>query len=423
MIARGTVLGARAGLVLVRVPGLRVGDGVRITMQAESIGGHACAIDAAGALVVVHASIGGIARGMPAWIDPSVNWLPLGTCALGRAIDARGRPVDGGRALAGRRVALVPASPSPPDRAPISERFATGVRAIDGLLTLGRGARVGIFGAPGAGKSTLLESIVAGCRADAVVIGLVGERGREAREWIDARGPHATVVCATSDRPAAERARAAAVAAAHASALRERGLHVLLVLDSLARAATAWRELAVGAGESVGRGGYPPSVFAELARLVEVAGPTHAGSITLIASVLSDGDDRDPISDAARSLLDGHVALSSSLAQAGRFPAIDIPNSASRTMALVVPRAQRRAAESIRRALALLERIDDARRLGIDPVDPDARRAIAAEAHLEAFVRQDGSPIDEATTHAMMSGVASLLEEDGINEPRRHNAR
>ncbi len=415
MIARGVVLGARAGLVLVRIPGLRIGDGVRIATQLGSIGGHACAIDARGALVGAHATIGGIARGVVAWIDPSVQRLPLGMCALGRAIDASARPIDGGRALSGRRVPLAPVSPPPSDRAPIGERFTTGVRAIDGLLTLGRGARVGIFGAPGAGKSTLLEFIVDGCRADAIVIALVGERGREARQWIDALVPHATVVCATSDRPAAERARAAVVAAAHASALRERGLHVLLVLDSLARAASAWRELAVAAGESVGRGGYPPSVFAELARLVEVAGATHAGSITLIASVLGDGDDRDPISDAARSLLDGHVALSASLAQAGRFPAIDVLSSASRTMALVAPRWQRHAAESIRRALALLERVDDARRLGIDPVDAYARRAIEAEADLEAFLRQDGPSADEASTHRRMAGIAAFLDEEAPN--------
>jgi type III secretion protein N (ATPase) len=413
MIARGIVFAARAGLVSVQIPGVRLGDGVRIAAQPWPMSGHVCAIDPAGALVAVHAATGGIARGTSAWIDRSVGRMALGTCALGRAIDARGRALDGGPPPAGRRVPVAAALPSPPDRLPVCQVFATGVRAIDGLLTVGRGARVGIFGAPGAGKSTLLESVVAGCRADAVVIGLIGERGREAQHWIDALGPYATVVCATSDRPAAERARAAAVATAQAAALRERGLHVLLVIDSLARVASAWRELAVGAGESVGRGGYPPSVFADLARLVEIAGPTKRGSMTLIASVLNDGDDRDPISDAARSLLDGHIALSPKLAQAARFPAIDIPNSTSRTMALVTPPAQQCAAERLRRALSLLDRIDDARRLGIVPADPYASRAIAAEGRLEAFLRQDGRPVALETTLNALDGIACFLEEAG----------
>ncbi|MEO6835484.1 MAG: ATP-binding protein, partial [Candidatus Tumulicola sp.] len=267
-----------------------------------------------------------------------------------------------------------------------------------------------MVGAPGSGKSMLLDAIVGGCRADAIVIGLVGERGREAARWIDACDVRTTVVCATSDRPAAERVRAAHVAAAQASALRERGLHVLLVLDSLARVAAALRELAVGAGESVGRAGFPPSVFADLARLVEVAGPTRAGSMTLIASVLDDGDDRDPISDAARSLLDGHVALAPRLADAGRFPAVDVLASASRTMAQVAAAEHVRAAHGIRRALALLERTDDARRLGIDPVDPESQRAIAAQERLEFFLRQGSRPAEPDATLEMMAGLACFLE-------------
>ena len=173
---------------------------------------------------------------------------------------------------------------------------------------------------------------MSGCTADAVVVGLCGERGREAQRWIERRDARTTVVCSTSDRPAKERIACVEVAFAHADALRDRGLHVAFVLDSLARFAAALRETATARGESVGRGGYPASVFAQLARFVEIAGPLRGGSITLIATVLSDGDDRDPVSDAARSLLDGHLQLSPRLAAAGRFPAIDVPASASRTM-------------------------------------------------------------------------------------------
>ena len=368
-----------------------------------------CAIDAAGVLVAVHSSIGGVARGTPVRLDASLQRLALGTCAFGRALDARGQPLDDGPPVSGCRTVIEPARLSPRDREPVRQPFWTGVRAIDGLLTFGRGARIGIFGGPGAGKSTLLESIVEGCTADAVVIGLVGERGREAQRWIAALDHRTTVICATSDRAAAERARAAWVAAAAASALRRQGLHVLFVLDSLARVATAWRELALGAGESIGRGGFPPSVFADLARFIEVAGPTKRGSVTLVATVLDDGDERDPVSDAARSLLDGHVTLADRIAQRGRFPAIDVPASTSRTMPLVTGAVQNAAAQTVRSALALLERIEDARRLGIDPTDSLARRAIAAEEHLEAFLRQDRHPSEPRSTLRALDHVAALL--------------
>ena len=234
--------------------------------------------------------------------------LFLGTCALGRAIDAFGAPLDGGPPLLGRTVALALRAPRPNEREPIERPLWSGVRVLDALLTFGRGARLGIFGPPGAGKSTLVESIVDGCAADAVVVGLAGERGREAQRWIARLDERTTIVCATSDRPASERIAAAAVAIAQARALCDRGLHVLFVLDSLARVAAAAREIAVAAGESVGRGGYPPSVFATLARYVECAGALRCGSVTLVATVLSDGDERDPVSEAARSLLDGHIA-------------------------------------------------------------------------------------------------------------------
>jgi ATP synthase in type III secretion protein N len=339
-----------------------------------------------------------------------IETLALGTCALGRAIDPRGVPLDGGPPLRGRRVAPLRAAPLPHERVPVDRPFWTGVRAIDGLLTFGRGARIGIFGAPGSGKSTLLESLVSGCATDAVVVGLCGERGREAQRWIEFRDERTTIVCATSDRSATERIACVEVAFAHAAALRERGLHVAFVLDSLARFAAALRETATARGESVGRGGYPASVFARLARCVEVAGPLRAGSITLVATVLSDGDDRDPVSDAARSLLDGHLQLSPRLAAAGRFPAIDVPASASRTMEAVATPEHRRRANVVRGALALLDRIDDARALGILPEGPAGARIVEAEPALEAFLRQDDRPSAPALTLARLAELADTLE-------------
>jgi type III secretion protein N (ATPase) len=337
-----------------------------------------------------------------------MSTLALGTCALGRAIDFNGAPLDGGPPLLGRRVALVRTAPLPHERIPVERPFWTGVRAIDGLLTFGRGARIGIFGAPGSGKSTLLESLVSGCAADAVVVGLCGERGREAQRWIERRDARTTVVCATSDRSAHERIACVEVAFAHAAALRDRGLHVAFVLDSLARFAAALRETATARGESVGRGGYPAGVFAQLARFVEVAGPLRSGSITLIATVLSDGDDRDPVSEAARSLLDGHLQLSPRLAAAGRFPALDVPASASRTMDAVAGSGQRRNAATVRAAVALLDRIDDARALGIVP-DGAAARILGAEPQLEAFLRQGGQPSAEVATLAALAELADTL--------------
>ncbi|HEY6325781.1 MAG TPA: EscN/YscN/HrcN family type III secretion system ATPase [Candidatus Cybelea sp.] len=335
--------------------------------------------------------------------------LDLGTCALGRAIDAFGAPLDGGPALRGLRVALEPRAPLPNERAPVGVPLWTGIRVVDALLTIGRGARVGIFGAPGSGKSVFVETIVSGCAADAAVVALVGERGREAQRWIALRGDRTTIVCATSDRAAHERVAACRIALAHARALRDRGLDVVVIVDSLARVAAALREIRSGAGESTGRGGFPPSVFAELARLIEVAGQLHAGSITLFATVLSDGDDRDPVSEAARSLLDGHIALSTRLAHSGRFPAVDVLNSTSRTMEGVAVERHLHAAWRLRRAIALLDRVDDARTLGIEPVDRAGRAAVAAESRIEGFLRQavGGSAAD--ATLSLLFEIAALL--------------
>ena len=337
--------------------------------------------------------------------------MMLGTAALGRALDASGAPLDGLGAIDGLHIGVEGAPPLPSQRVAIAQPLWTGVRCVDALLTIGRGARVGIFGAPGAGKSTLLETIVRGTRADAIVIGLVGERGREAQRWIATCDERTTVICATSDRSAQERARAADLVMAHAWALASRGLHVLVVLDSLARYAYALRELGASKSESVGRGGYPPSVFSRMAQLVERAGEVAGASITMLATVLDDGEDRDPVSECARSLLDGHLQLSPRLAQAGRFPAIDVPASASRTMDVVAGAGHLAAAGCVRAALACLERCADARSLGIEPSDAASRRAIRAEAALETFLRQGRDPVSYRQSLEALEQTADMLEE------------
>lgn len=399
MNPRGRVLDAIGGSLHVRLPGIRVGDGVCIGAAAHQRKGVVRSVGANGAYVAVHGSIAGVAIGDPVRGDPKALRAPLGMSVLGRSFDASCTPLDGGRALTGVLRDVAVRAPSASMRTAITRPFWSGVRAIDALLTIGRGARIGLFGAPGAGKSTLLQAFANARDADAVVVGLVGERGREAQAWITQSGARMTLTCATSDRGAAERVHAARLAVAQAAALRSLGLHVLLIIDSLARFGAALRELAVEQGESCGRGGFPASVFADLAALVEVAGSTTEGSITLIATVLSDGDERDPLSEAARSLLDGHIVLSAELAQAGRFPAIDVLASTSRTMQAVVSAEHAASARVLRTQIARLADEHDARRLGLLPPDP-------LEARIEGFLRQGESPSEPPATLAALAEIA-----------------
>lgn len=403
MIASGRVVAAAGGSLRVRIPGLRIGDGIRVCSSGRACGGIVRALESGTAIVAAHGAINGVAAGDHASVDAAVLRAPLGMRVLGRAFDAASKPLDGRGSLRGRLRRVYVRAPSACARRAAGEPFWCGVRAIDGLLTIARGARIGIFGAPGAGKSTLLHMLAQAPCADAAVIGLVGERGREAEEWIAGAGAHTTVICATSDCSAAERVRAAWLAMAQADALRSLGLHVLLIVDSLARYGAALRELAVAQGESCGRGGFPASVFSDLAAYVEIAGCTAEGSITLVATVLSDGDDRDPLSDAARSLLDGHVTLSSAMAQSGRFPAIDVLSSASRTMSAVVAPEHRLWAQAFRARAAALAQSEDARRLGLVPAE-------AAEGLIEGFLRQGTDPSEPSETLGYLKAIADTLE-------------
>ncbi|HEX3464606.1 MAG TPA: hypothetical protein VHS78_11210 [Candidatus Elarobacter sp.] len=422
----GAVAGTRGPVIEAELPFARLGDGVRIC--ARDVAFHARVVGlrardgTAGARVVAlrgsyvtlapFGAVDGVAIGDRVESDPAVLMLPLGTPLLGRAVDAAGTPLDGRPAPRGRRLTADVRPHAVAERHPCTDLFHTGVRAIDGPLAFGRGARIGLFGAPGAGKSTLLDAIVRGASADAVVVGLVGERGREAERRLAAIDSRTTLICATAERSAAERVRAAEIAFAQACALRARGLHVLLVVDSLARIAAAARELALAAGEAAGRGGFPPSVFALLARLLEQAGAVGGGSVTLIATVLSDGpDEHDPVSEAARAALDGHLVLSARLARAGRFPAIDVVRSASRTLADVASAEHLRAARVVRAAVAALDESRDARSLGIVPADPFLARCVACEPALERFFRQGAEPSSLRETLTALRALADDLDD------------
>ena len=423
--AGGAVVATRGHLLEAELPFARVGDGVRILAGAADAGAvrgvaaygraaRVAALHGSRVLLAPFGAVEGVAVGDRVERDPSVLALPLGTPLLGRAVDAAGAPLDGGPPPRGR-LQLCGAGPQPlAARRPGTQPFWTGIRAIDGPLTLARGARIGLFGAPGAGKSSLLDAVVAGAEADVVVVALIGERGREAERRLARVDPRTTVVCAPADRAPAERMRAAEVAFAQAGALRSRGLDVLLVVDSLARFCAAAREVALAAGEPAGRAGYPPSVFAGMARLLERAGAFSAGSVTLVATVLSDGpEEHDPVSEAARAALDGHLVLSARLARAGRFPAVDLAASTSRTTADAVSPEHVAAARTLRAAVAALDDSRDARSLGLDPAagDPFLARCVAHEAEIERFLRQDGTPSAPHDTLTELFRLADTLHD------------
>ncbi|MBO0711907.1 MAG: FliI/YscN family ATPase, partial [Acetobacteraceae bacterium] len=286
--------------------------------------------------------------------------------------------------------------PTPFARQLITAPIQFGIRAIDGLLTCARGQRIGIFGEPGVGKSTLLADMVRGTDADVVVVALIGERGREVREFVERQlGPEgrarAVVVAATSDRPAMERVKAAHVATTIAEHFRDQGQHVLLLMDSITRFARAQREMGLAAGEPATRRGFPPSLFAALPRLLERAGPVGRGSITGVYTILVEGDiSLDPVAEEVQAILDGHIILSHELAQRNHFPAIDILRSRSRLMEVAAPAEQRADAARVRELLARYAEVELLVRVGEFRAGSDALadEAIAKIDRINRFLRQ-----------------------------------
>ncbi len=317
-------------------------------------------------LVAPLGDLEGVRHGSPVRLRRTQNWLRVGPALLGRVINAHGMPIDGRPApTLLDRASLCGPPANPLSRPRITQPLATGIRAIDGLLTCGKGQRMGIFAGAGVGKSVLLGMMARNARADVNVIALIGERGREVNEFLErdlqAAGlARSIVVVATSDEPALVRTRAALVATTIAEYFRDQGADVLLAMDSLTRFALAQREIGLAAGEPPTTRGYPPSVFATLPRLVERAGLSERGSITAFYTVLVEADDpNEPISDTVRSLLDGHTWLSRKLATRGHFPAIDVLESLSRLMSEVSTSEDRASAAAVRELLAVYRDHED----------------------------------------------------------------
>ncbi len=324
--------------------------------------------------------------------------IEVGPALMGRVLNALGAPIDEGASPAVSQFLLLDgAVRSPLDRRPIRMPLGTGIRVLDALLTVGRGQRVGIFGGSGVGKSTLIGMMTRNTEADVTVVGLVGERGREVGEFLEDSLGHegrarSVVLVSTSDQSPLLRMRAALAATAVAEFFAAQGKHVLLVLDSLTRFAMAVREIGLAAGEPPTAKGYTPSVFSRLARLVERAGQFRTGSITAFYTVLMEGDDQqDPLVDAVRSLLDGHVVLSRALAAEGWYPPVEVLDSISRLMPSVTEPEHRERAALLRRLMAVYARSEDLVRIGAykPGSDPDLDRALRAREAMRTFLTQD----------------------------------
>jgi flagellum-specific ATP synthase len=350
-----------------------------------------------------------------------VSGLPVGETLLGRVVGADGAPLDGEGPLHAESHAALKREPiNPMARKPIDTPLDTGVSAINALLTVGRGQRIGLFAGSGVGKSTLLGMMTRYTDADVVVVGLIGERGREVKEFVEQTLGHegrerAVIVAAPADAPPLKRLRGAQYATAIAEWFRDRGQRVLLLMDSLTRYAQAQREIALAIGEPPATKGYPPSVFAMLPALVERAGndAEGRGSITAFYTVLTEGDDHrhDPIADAARAILDGHIVLSRDLAEAGHYPAIDIEASISRVMPAVVAKEQMRAAQRFRQIYSAYRQRQDLIAVGAYQKGSDAQvdHAIAMYPRLVRFLQQE---VDEPVElRAAQERLASIVAE------------
>ena len=392
-----------------------IGDAVMVATELGELHTEVVAVRDGGLVCLPYGELRGVRAGARAESVDRPPTINVGPQLLGRVLDGMGNPLDGGPTIDHlEEVTLDGEPPHPLLRGRVDQQLALGVRALDTLVSCGRGQRLGIFAGSGVGKSSLLSMIARGSEAEVSVIALIGERGREVREFLENDlGPEglarSVVVVATSDQPALVRLRAAFVATRIAEFFRDGGADVVLMMDSVTRFCMAQREVGLSAGEPPATRGYPPSVFALLPKLLERAGAGERGSITGLYTVLVEGDDmNEPIGDAARSILDGHVVLSRKLASAGHFPAIDVLESISRVTGTICSAEQRAAAVELRRLLAAHREARDLIEIGayVAGTNPLVDRALALREVTDMFLRQD---MDDSTPLEQSWSVLSQM--------------
>jgi len=399
------------------VPG-RVGDLLLIGAGTDAVPAEVVAVNGDRLNCLPLGPLTGVGAGAPVVSTGGPLRVPVGAALRGRVLDGLGRPIDGGPALFGcTEVSVENEPPNAMDRPRVTKPLPLGVRALDTLVPCGRGQRLGIFAGSGVGKSSLLSMITRGTESEMTVLGLIGERGREVREFLEGDlGPEglarSVVVVATSDQPPLVRLRAAFVATRIAEYFRDQGADALLLMDSVTRVAMAQREVGLSVGEPPATRGYPPSVFALLARLLERAGTSATGSITGLYTVLVEGDDHnEPIADAARSILDGHVVLDRRLASSGHFPSIDVLESISRVSGAVTTPEQRKDATLLRRLMAAHREVRELVEIGayVPGTNPDADAARARWPRINEFLRQDMD--DQTSAQDAWAALRRLLHE------------
>ncbi len=401
-VARPVVAGRVCKMVglAIEVEGIQaaVGDEVRILPPgAQPISGEVVSVSGNRVSCMPYGDLAGVKFGTPVQGLGRPPTIKVGNSLLGRVLDGLGNPIDG-KGLGGDlvQVDMASDSPHPLNRDLIETQLAFGIRSLDTLVPCGRGQRIGIFSGSGVGKSTLLSMVARGTSAAVSVLALVGERGREVSEFVkrdlgDEGLARSVVVVATSDEPALVRIRAAFTATRIAEWYRDQGLDVVLMMDSLTRFAMAQREVGLSAGEPPATKGYPPSVFSLLPKLLERAGSSEKGSITGIYTVLVEGDDmNEPIADAARSMLDGHVVLSRQLATSGHFPAVDVLESISRLETAVIHADRRKMSVELRRIMSAYRDAKDLVEIGayVSGSNPLVDRALGMKDFIDAFLRQ-----------------------------------
>ena len=425
----GTVRSVRGLVLAVDQLPLAVGSLVRVEVphRSEAPRGEVVGFDGSRALVMLLTEAEGVSSGVRVVAEQPFATVGVSDAWLGRVVDALGRPLDGkGPIPAGFSQPLWPQRTSPLTRGVVRNVLPTGVRAIDSMLTIGKGQRMGIFAGPGVGKSTLLGSIARGSSAHVNVIGLIGERGREVPEFIEhVLGEEglrrSVVVVATGDESPLMRVRAATVACSAAEYFRDQGLDVMLMLDSVTRFAQAQRQIGLSAGEAPATRGYTPSVFAMLPRLLERAGVlAGGGSITGFYTVLVEGDDMtEPIADAARGILDGHIVLSRKLAERVHFPAIDILGSISRVADQISDQNHLAARRHVSRLLAAYREAEELIQIGAYArgSNPDVDAAIAMRPAIDAFLKQGSNERNELP-RTLRSLIELSLAAEGAGRTR-----